>query len=170
MNAPVVTSEMLRNRWMRAAMTLLGVSVIVLIAAIVSAIRVGTVEAAAPATTVADSALRFTAIGQPVDIGAAVARDLFMDDRQAPPKRYRLPGEAATVVRQPSPKPQVLGTAISPDGSSFAMCQTGPTDVIKVRVGGKIGDYTVVSIERGRVTFRGLDGERFTVDASKPAP
>ena len=170
MNAPMITPDMLRDRWMRAAMTLLGASVIVLIAAIASAIRVGTVEAAAPATTVADSALRFTAVNEPVDIGAAVARDLFMDDRRAPPRRYRLPGEAVTVARQASPRPQVLGTAISADGSSFAMCQTGPTDVLKVRVGGRVGDYTVVSIERGRVTFRGLDGERFTVDASKPAP
>ena len=170
MNAPMITPDMLRDRWMRAAASLLGAAVIVLIAAIVSAIRVGSVEAAPPATSVADSALHFTASGLPVDIAAAVSRDLFTDDRQAPPRRYRLPGEADAVVHQPAPRPLVLGTAVSADGTSFAMCQTGPTDVVKARVGGKVGEYTVVLIERGRVTFRGVDGERFTVDASKPAP
>jgi hypothetical protein len=155
---------------MRLAAGLLGVSVIVLIAAIVSAVRVGDVAAAAPPSAVPDSALRFMPPGASVDIAAAVARDLFTDDRQAPARRYRLPGEADVTVRQASPRPVVLGTVVGADGSSFAMCQTGPTDVVKVRVGGKVGEYTVVSIERGRVTFRGADGERFTVDASKPAP
>lgn len=170
MNAPTITRDMLHDRWMQAAAMVLGVSAMVLLVAMVSAIRVGTVEAAPPTVSVAESALQFSAVGQAADIAAAVSRDLFTDDRQAPPRRYRLPGEANAVERQAAPKPLVLGTAISADGSSFAMCQTGPTDVVKVRVGGKVGEYTVVSIERGRVTFRGVEGERFTVDASKPAP
>ena len=170
MTMPAVTRAMFRDHWLRAAAGALGGSVVLLVAAIVGAVRVGTVEASAPPPTVADSALRFAQAGASTDIAAAVARDLFTDDRQAPPRRYRLPGEGDGAVRQAAPRPLVLGTVIGPGASSFAMCQTGPTDVLKVRVGGRVSEYTVVAIERGRVTFRGADGERFTVDAIKPAP
>ena len=170
MTMPTVTREMLRDRWMRAAAAALGGAALVLVAAVVSAFRVGSVEAAAPSVIVADSALRFGALGPPVNIGGAVARDLFTDDRHAPARRYRLPGEVDAPERTVASRPIVLGTVLGADGASFAMCQTGPTDVVKARVGGRVGEYTVVLIERGRVTFRGTDGERFTVDASKPAP
>ena len=170
MKTPPPASEMLRDGRMRLAVALLGASAFALVAAVVSAVRVGSVEAAAPPSAVADSALRFAEAGQPVDIGAAVARDLFTDDRQAPARRYRLPGEADVVAPPVASRPLVLGTAIGPAGTSFAMCQTGPADVVKARVGGRVGEYAVVAIERGRVTFRGADGELFTVDASKPVP
>ena len=98
----------------------------------------------------------------------ANARDLFADDRRAPVKRYRMPGEASTAPAQAAPRPIVLGTAVAPGGTSFAMCQVGPTDVVKVRVGGRVSDYTVVAIARGKVTFRAGNGEQFSVEASKP--
>lgn len=170
MIAPTMSREMLRDRGLRAAMAVLGTAVIVLMVAIVGAVRVGSVEAAAQHAVVPDSALQFAPAGQATDIPGAVARDLFTDDRQAPAGRYRLPGESDVAVRAAAPRPVVLGTAITADGTSFAMCQTADATVVKARVGGKVGEYAVVSIERGRVTFRAPDGERFTVDASKPAP
>jgi hypothetical protein len=135
---------------------------------VVEAIRVGPVEAAPAGAPISEAALRFADAGPTVNIAAANARDPFADDRQAPAKRYRMPGEASTAPAPAAPRPVVLGTAIAPGGTSFAMCQVGPTDVVKVRVGGRVGEYTVVAIARGKVTFRAGDGEQFTVEASKP--
>lgn len=153
---------------LRAARAFLVVALAVLATAIVEAVRVGTVEAAPAGTAIPEAALRFADAGPAVDVAAANARDPFADDRRAPTRRYRMPGDVDAVATQAAPRPVVLGTAVAPGGTSFAMCQVGPTDVVKVRVGGRVGEYTVVAIARGKVTFRASGGEQFTVEASKP--
>ena len=170
MSTATFNREMMRDRFFRASVVTLVASVVVLLVAIVGAVRVQTVAAAPLPATIPDSALRFVGFGVTADLAAAAANDLFADDRQAPPKRYRLPGEASDTPRQPAPRPVVLGTALSDDGGSFAICQLvgGPSTV--VRAGTRIGEFVVVSIERGRVAFRAADGERFSIDASKPVP
>ena len=162
--------EMMRDRLFRVSVVTLALSVVVLLVAIVDAVRVQSVEAAPAPAMIPDSALRFVGAGAAADLAAAAANDLFADDRQAPPKRYRLPGEATDAPRQPAPRPVVLGTALSDDGGSFAICQLVGGQSTVVRAGARIGEFTVVSIERGRVAFRAADGERFSIDASKPVP
>src|SRR5262249_22320908 len=117
-----------------------------------------------------DSALRIPAPGAGIDIAAANARDLFSDGRQPPPKRYKMPGESDAAPAAPPARPTVLGTVMAGDGGHFATAQVPGGNPVIIRAGEKIGGYTVVAIERGKVTFRGTDGERFTIDASKPVP
>ena len=170
MSRPLVSREMLRDGAFRSAVVALAVAVVVLVAAGVGALRIAPIAAAPPPPAIADSALRFALAGAGADIATAVASDLFTDDRQAPPRRYRLPGEPETTPRVQAPRPAVLGTAIAADGASFAICQITGGQPTVVRAGAKIGEFTVVSIERGRVSFRAADGERFSIDASKPDP
>jgi hypothetical protein len=61
----------------------------------------------------------------------------------------------------------VLGVALAADGSSFATCQFQSSRLLMVRVGDKIGDYTVRIIERGRVVFATPAGKTFEVLAPR---
>lgn len=169
MTIPRLTPAAMRERVVRFALGGLAVAVVLLGFAVLGAIRVEQVEASVPPPAIADSALRFRIPGEGADVAAAVASDLFTDDRQAPARRYLMPGESDVEV-QPAPRPVVLGTALGGDGGNFAICQVAGTPSRIVRVGDKIGEYSVLGIERGKVTFRGSDGERFTIDASKPVP
>ena len=170
MSTPFITREMLRDRTLKVAALLCGVALAVLVVAVVGAVRVEAVAAAPTPVMIPDSALRFMAVEGGVDLAGAVALDLFADDRQAPLKRYKLPGEADDMPRVPAPPPVVLGTALADDGGSFAICQLSGGASTVVRLGARIGEYLVVAIERGRVTFRNADGERLSVDATKPVP
>ena len=137
---------------------------------VVGAVRVAPVSAAAPPASIPDSALKFALPGAPTDIAAALSRDLFADDRQAPARRYRMPGEADAGSAEVIVRPVVLGTAIAMDGAHFATVRLADGNATIARVGMKFGEYTVVAIERGRVMFRNAVGERVVIDASKPAP
>lgn len=103
----------------------------------------------------------------PSNIDAGVAKDPFSAFRAPPMKRYVMPSdvEAAPVVE--AAKPMVLGTAISVDGRSFAICQLGTDRPRTVHVGDVIGEHTVKSIAKGSVVFTRL-GREFTVPALRP--
>jgi hypothetical protein len=166
-STPLVSPAAMRDSRVRAAGFVLAIAVVALVIAAVGAVRVGSVQAAAPPPLVPDSALRIAAPGAGTDIAGAVAQDLFTDDRHAPAKRYLLPGEQ-DFTAEPAPRPSVLGTAIGSDGEHFAICMLPGGLPVTVRAGSKVGGYTVVSIERGKVIFRSAGGERFTLDAAKP--
>jgi hypothetical protein len=123
---------------------------------------------AAPATiSVVAGALDSPAPAPSVNVGMAIDADLFAPDRKAPAARYRMPGEAAPKSVEEPPQPIVLGTAIAADGTSFATCQFQSPRLLMVRVGDKIADYTVKSIERGRVVFATPAGKTFEVLAPR---
>lgn len=111
--------------------------------------------------------LRQVALAPPADVDAAVEQDIFAPDRSAPSEPFHMPGEASasTAAAVASPKPTVLGTAVSDGASSFATARFGDAAPRIVRVGDKLGPYTVVAIARGRVTFRTADGDRLDVAA-----
>lgn len=132
--------------------------------------QVAEVPAVPAGGTLATDALVAPARPESVDVAAAVALDLFNPDREAPAARYRLPGDPAAVASDAPPpaRPVVLGTAIASDGSSFATCQLESSRLLMVRVGDKVGSYTVQSIERGRVVFQAPTGERLEILALRP--
>ena len=167
MSRTLPVGDMMRNRFFQGTVAGLVAAVVVLVAAIAGAVHLQPVSVAAPPPAVPDSALRFAAAGDRANVAAAVARDLFTDDRRAPAKRYLLPGEQEAAARGPAPQPVVLGTAIG-SGDDFAICQAPGGQPAIARVGQRVGGFTVVSIERTRVVFRGPDGERLSIDASKP--
>lgn len=170
MSKPFATGQLLRSGFFRGAAFSLGVSLVALATAAVGAVRISDVEAASAPPAIPDSALRFGYPGAGPNVAGAVANDLFTDDRQAPPRRYLMPGEVDAGVGQPPVRPVVLGTVMASDGAHFAICQVGAGQSTIVRAGGKIGEFTVISIERGRVHFRSPSGERISIDASNPVP
>ncbi len=168
MNRMPPFGEVWRNRLFRVAALLAVVSAGVLVAAVTGAVQLRGVSAAAPMKPIPDSLLHFAAPDAGPDVARAVARDVFQEDRTPARRRYRLPGAADAEAAQPAPRPSVLGTAIGTGEPDFAICQVAGGQPAIVRVGGRIGEFTVISIERSRVWFRGAGGERFSIDASKP--
>jgi hypothetical protein len=157
-------AEYFRFAPMRAALGALVLAFAYALWALVGAFRAPTVPAVATHAPVA-LALRTPAPPRPVDIDAAIKSDLFSPDRQAPEQAYRLPGEppphaVATVDVQ---KPTVLGTAVAPNGFSFATAEIGARGPRIVHEGDKLGDYTVKTIERGHVVFVASDGSRLDI-------
>lgn len=131
------------------------------------ALRIDPTPTAAPPTFATADALARNSLVVPVDIGAVVALNLFSPERQAPARRYSLTGYAPAVAVAAPAKPLVLGTAIAPNNRSFAVARMpdGPPTI--VRVGDKLGIYTVKSIERNQVVFFALGEEPFAVNASR---
>lgn len=168
MSLPAITPTALGDRRLRLAGLVLATAIALLLVAAGSAVRLDAVSTAAPPATVADSALQFATPGAGIDVTAANARDLFTDDRRPPSRRYLMPGEPDTPQGGPPPLPTVLGTALGSDGAHFAIAQVPGGGSMIIRPNAMIGEYTVLSIARGKVVFLSSDGIRFTVDASKP--
>ena len=89
-----------------------------------------------------------------VDIEVAVSRDAVDIARSAPTNRYLLASEIPEVSAPVAPPPRVvvLGIALADGGRSFATCQVGAERPVIVRVGDKLGPYTIKAIEAKRVT------------------
>ncbi|MEO7363124.1 MAG: hypothetical protein ABI120_22515 [Gemmatimonadaceae bacterium] len=102
-----------------------------------------------------------------VNISDVVSRDVFDAMRSAPTNRYLLASE----ILEPEtpgaalPRVVVLGVAMADGGRSFATCQVGAERPIIVRVGDKLGPYTVKTIERRRVTITLPSGAVQIIDA-----
>jgi hypothetical protein len=153
---------------MRAALGALALAVVLCGWTTAHALRVSDVRAAPATVSIVPGALDAAPAPSPVDVAAAFGVDLFSPQRTPPAARYRMPGEAApAAAAEDAPKPIVLGTAIAPDGSSFATCQFQSARLLMVRVGDKIGDYVVKAIERGRVVFATPAGKTFEVLAPR---
>jgi hypothetical protein len=157
-----------RARWVTGA---LAVSALVALVSLVRAVRLEAVPDAPPLVFETADALAPIGALASVDIRAAVENDVFATERSAPSQRYRIPGEGAAEVHvapiEP-PKPVVLGIALADATHSFATCMLdgGPPTIL--HVGSTIGEYTVKSIERGRVTFTTAEGKKFEIHALKP--
>jgi hypothetical protein len=160
--------EWTSGRGMRFAIGALSLALIACVWSAATALRTRDVDAAAATVNIVAGALDAPAPPADVNVGLAVDADLFSPDRKAPAARYRMPGEAAPAAPEAEPpKPIVLGTALASDGTSFATCQFQSSRLLMVRVGDKVGDYTVKLIERGRVVFATPAGKTFEVLAPR---
>jgi hypothetical protein len=159
--------EWIRTPAMRVALVLFGASVIVLFWTLVRALRADALPMTAPTTLVALEGMKRPPNRPVADIQIGVENDLFSPDRTAPETPYRMPGEDDPNDRsrvEPQ-KPVVLGTAVAGDGHSFATVQLGGESPKLVRVGDKVGDWTVRSIMRGKVVIEGPQGNRAVLGA-----
>jgi len=103
-----------------------------------------------------------------VNIAAAVDADPFAPDRQRPAEPYRLPGELVEApAMSPAQQLKVLGTVVVTSGSSFAMCQIGSDPPVIVRIGQRIGGYTLKRVARGKAVFTSPSGE---IEIAAPQP
>jgi hypothetical protein len=101
---------------------------------------------------------------------AAVDKDPFHPGRRRPAVRFRLPSDAriATPVAAPgAPGVRVVGTAASPGGGGFAMCAWagGPPRI--VRIGERVGDWTLSKVTPGAAEFRAPTGTTVVVRVAK---
>ncbi len=153
---------------MRAALAAVGLASVFALWSLVAALAAPVVPAAASRPVVSLS-LKSPAPPGVVNVDAAVESDLFSPDRQAPEQAFRMPGEppphAASAVAINTTKPTVLGTAVAPNGFSFATAELGVAGPRIVREGDKLGEFTVKSIARGHVVFLASDGTRFDIAA-----
>lgn len=145
--------ELTAGTGMRVALAAAAVGVALCGWALTRAIHVDPVGTAPATVTVVPGALDIPEPVGTVDVHAAVAADLFAEDRSAPKARYRMPGEGETIAKAEPARPIVLGTALAADGSSFATCMLESSRLQMVRVGDHLGDYLVKSISRGKVVF-----------------
>lgn len=125
---------------------------------------------AAPVAEIASLDRIRAGVSRPVaDIAAIADNDLFSIDRTAPSRPYRMPGDPdPSAPAAPLPeKPTVLGTAIATDGQHFATVRLGNGSPMLVRVGDTIGQWTVRSIERGKLVLATAAGQRAEVTVSK---
>ena len=161
--------ELAASPRVRIAMVALATSLFLVLAASVRALRVDPPPTVPVTTTAGDRARPLPVRGVQVDAEQVVERDIFSVDRTAPAERYPMPGEerevAPVVVTPPAARPVVLGPAVGIDGSAFATVQLPNAPIRIVRVGDKLGVFTVVAITRGTVTFRVADEPPFQINA-----
>jgi hypothetical protein len=106
---------------------------------------------------------------------AAVEVDPFRPDRSRPAERFRLPGDVLAAAEPEAPEPvrpapavRLIGTVMLPDGGALAMAQLGEDSPRVVRVGEKIGEYVLRTVQRGGATFVSAAGERVELVVPRP--
>lgn len=163
--------EWIKTPAMRVALVVFGASVAVFFWSLTRALRAQSIPPAVPAMVVALDGTKRPAPRQPADIQAGVENDLFSPDRTAPETPYRMPGEDSPndKPRIEPQKPIVLGTAVASDGHNFATLQLGMESPKLVRVGDRIGEWTVRSIARGKVVLESAQGNRAELGATNPS-
>lgn len=156
--------------FIRTAIAVLAIAFVLLMMSLVRALRITPVEAA---TTIATTELARVTSPPPapdIDLEAVGANGIFQPDRTALPYRYRMPGESApNDAGAPEPiKPVVLGTVLATDGSHFATCQLPGGRPTVVRAGDKLGEYTIIAIDRDKVAFKNAAGKTIEITVTRP--
>ena len=127
---------------------------------VLRALRTDDLPTSADATALGDVQMADRARPPRVNVAAAVDADPFNPARQRPSEVYMLPNELVVPAATPQAEQvRVLGTVVNTAGSGFAMCQLGSEPPTIVRVGEKIGAYTLKRVVRGSATFAGPAGD-----------
>jgi hypothetical protein len=103
----------------------------------------------------------------------AIELDPFREDRTAALSRYRPPGadeEADSTTAEVVERVTLVGTVLSLDGASFALCQEGDQAPRLVRPGQQIGGLLLKSVEQAKAVFLGGDGRLVTLSVPKAGP
>jgi hypothetical protein len=157
--------------YIRTATALLAVSALLAMVSLVRAVRVTPVQASEnPVTTALNRSTSTPPVAE-IDFEAVGANDIFQPTRNPLQYRYRMPGDPlpSDAAATPEPaRPVVLGTVIATDGDHFATCQLPGGRPTVVRVGDRLGDYTVTLIDRTRVVFKDAAGKSIEVAATRP--
>lgn len=144
-------------RWtpMRAAIGTVAVALVLAVFTLVRAVQLTEAPSANLPVLPNPGELSSPAPAAKVDIPSVVSRDVFDAMRSAPTNRYLLASEIPEPEAPAAAPPRVvvLGIAIADGGRSFATAQVGAERPVIVRVGDRLGPYTVKTIESKRVTI-----------------
>lgn len=156
-----------RAPYIRTSLTALLIALALALSTLVRAVRITPVEASQSSSNAALVRATSTPPIPGIDVDAVGANDIFQPDRNALAYRYRMPGEAGPTNAPAGdvPRPTVLGTVIATDGAHFATCQLPGGRPTLVHVGDRLGDYTVVAIERSKVVFKTATGSLLEIAA-----
>jgi hypothetical protein len=158
--------------FIRTALASVTAASVIVLASLVRAVTITPVEAAEKVNNA--ELVRVTTIPPPpdIDLDAIGANGIFQPDRTAMPYRYRMPGEPApNDAGAPAPiLPVVLGTVLATDSAHFATVQMPGGRPTVLRRNDQIGEYTVQSIERGKVVFKNAAGRLVEITATRPGP
>lgn len=103
---------------------------------------------------------------------AAVNKDPFHPLRRRPARRLLPPSQSVTetvAAADPAVGLQVIGTAVSANGAGgFAMCAWGGAPPRIVRVGERVGDWTLRAVTPGAAQFVSSTGATAVVRIAKP--
>ncbi|MBC8086360.1 MAG: hypothetical protein H7Z40_03785 [Phycisphaerae bacterium] len=156
-------------RWgpMRAAIAAVALSVVLMLYALSRAVQITDVPAGVLPVLPNTAALVAPPPPTAINIVAVVNRDVFDPARSAPTNRYLLASEISEPEAPAAALPRlvVLGIGLASGGRSFATCQVGAEPARIVRVGDKIGPYTIKAIESKRVTIMLPTGAVETIPA-----
>ena len=146
----------------------LGAASVLLLLALGSALRapapVGVAPAGAPALV---SPLPEAPPGDAPEV--ALASDPFSPDRLLPDDAAEEPPVVVDADAPARPAVRLLGTVVRGAGG-FALCQLSLEPPRIVRVGERLGELTLITLEQGRVVFRAPDGARLELSLSHPGP
>ena len=156
--------------FIRTAIAVAAIAFVAFATALVRAIRITPVEAAENPATTELARITTTPPAPEIDLDAVGANGIFQPDRTAMPYRYRMPGEPApNDAGAPAPiLPVVLGTVLSTDGAHFATCQMPGGKPVVLRVGDKLGEYTLVAVDRDKVAFKNATGKLIEITVTRP--
>jgi hypothetical protein len=100
---------------------------------------------------------------------AALDKDPFHPQRRRPARRLQAPvdGNFVPAVAQQGLMVQVIGTAVAADGSGFAMCAWGGAPPRIVRIGERIGEWTLRAVTPGAAEFTSATGATTVVRIAK---
>ncbi|MDZ4865174.1 MAG: hypothetical protein SGJ01_17275 [Gemmatimonadota bacterium] len=101
----------------------------------------------------------------------AILADPFRPERSPASIAFRMPSDASAGVAVVSHTPEeglvLVGTALLPDGRSFAMCRIGADPPRVVRVGERVGEYTLRLVTQGQARFETAAGRIIDVRVPK---
>lgn len=164
-----------RRRWsgdLFVACAALSVALVTLIWSLVTLVTLDPLPHALAPTTETTTPIPETRPATVADFARmAVEADPFHAERRRPAIAFRLPGEgvSATPVEASSqtPVPVLIGTALLPEGRSFAMCRVGTEAPKVVRVGEQVGGFTLKTVTQGRAIFLNAQGGTLEVGVPK---
>lgn len=104
---------------------------------------------------------------------AAIGKDPFHPERRRPGQRFQLPADAAAAVargqesRTTEASLHLIGTAVASEGGGFAMCAWQGGSPRIVRVGERVGDWTLRKVTPGAAEFATPAGTTVVVHVPK---
>jgi len=104
---------------------------------------------------------------------AAIGKDPFHPERRRPGARFQLPADAAATLargqesRATEASLRLIGTAVASEGGGFAMCAWQGGSPRIVRVGERVGDWTLRKVTPGAAEFATPAGTTVVVHVPK---
>jgi hypothetical protein len=104
---------------------------------------------------------------------SAVSKDPFHPERRRPAVRFQMPEDlaAASAQREASQATEaslrLVGTAVGADGGGFAMCAWQGGNPRIVRIGERVGEWTLQRVWQGAAEFVTPAGSTITVRVPK---